>query len=166
MPSIDYMETQYWWNKKTLLAMKEGQFAIPDASIEKKIGKISFSKPQWEGPGIRIKTDNGVYAEFYHTPRNCSQLTMGVLDSRIAKEQDFLAKNICVANNFRVVTASTDPNTAAYFIKLGWKDLGTTKGRFSDKITYLLKDFSEFAKSTGYGGATVVDIAQLIDKKE
>lgn len=115
------------------------------------IGKISFSLPEWKGAGLRLRGEKGYEVEFFHTPRNCSQLTMGCITGA-ADIQNFIAENMCVGNNFRVVTASAAPHLAKKFIKLGWKSCGVYNARFSDQMEYLIKEFNNDALKQGYGG--------------
>lgn len=154
------MENVYWWNGANMREMENGRFILSNPELEAKIGKVTFSKPQfaesWDQSfGWLARGEKGGVTIVYQTPWNCGQLTMCGLGAskEAAVLQDFITMNIARANGYAVVTASAGKGVVKNFLDLGWHDCGNYPGRFSGPQSYIIKPVPGHVNNSMYNGA-------------
>lgn len=147
------MESEYWWVQANMQSLLDGKYFIKNPELEAEIGNLTFSKPEWNGGGLRVKGTKAGAIECFMTPRNCGHMTIGALpagyvgpeiDQRPAKNPsalaDFIARNVAVAGGYSVLTASGEPKAVEAFTKLGtgWKeDFRETAGRSGHVMAFM-----------------------------
>lgn len=154
------MEESYWWHRKNIERLENGDFHLHDKELEEKIGKLTISRPPWVGPGLIIRGTKAGSTEVYQVPRNCGHMIMGALSygEDGATLQHFITKNFASMNGYSMIMASGDPEITKWFLKLGWElDAKQEKSsRYRVPLNYIHYEipYSDMLV-TGYGNGQI-----------
>lgn len=141
------MENRYWWHDTNLKKLEKGEYFVRNEALEKEIGNLIFTFPNWDGPGLSVRGSKGGSTTIFQHPMNCGHLIMGNLayTEDAIKRQDFIVENLASCMGYGTITASAEASIANSWLKYGngWQSCGTAPTSrytpFTKQMTYMIK---------------------------